>query len=211
MQDRSLPFAQTVATPGSQRAEARGRVVPRERVQAALEAQKLRDAAYADARAIRERARAERDEIAAAARAEGLQQGASELAAAWLRLQAKQAQADHDTLERAIELARILAERVIGETLQADPTKIVALARGAMRQLWRARQVQVHAHPEDAHVLEQHVRGLGLPPERVAVVPDASRERGSLRFVSDLGELDGALSPQLDRLATVIHRELLGS
>lgn len=209
MQGLTLACADTQpASIQAARAVERARIVRRERVEIAREAARLlEDAKRQAAHALRQ-AEQEAAAIREKAEAEGLQQGAARLAARWLDLQRREADADREALERSVTIGRLLAERLIGESLRLDPDVVAGIAREAMHHLWRSRRVSIYAHPDDVEALERHIATFGMPPERVLVVPDESRERGSLRFTSDFGELDGAVGPQLDRLADAVRQEL---
>jgi flagellar biosynthesis/type III secretory pathway protein FliH len=162
--------------------------------------------AQAQAEAILQQANSERDRIVAQARQQGLQEASATVAAAWLALRHRQEQADRDAQERVIAMARILAERLLGEALRLEPATVVALARQALQSLRRARQVVIEAHPDDVPVLQDHLASLQLNAEVARVVPDASRARGCLRVVSDLGVLEADLAPQLDRLVEALRQ-----
>ena len=187
---------------------AQGRIVRRERLEIAQQAACLLDDAKREAERILSQAESEAAKVRDNARAEGIEQGAAQLASHWLDLERREADADRDALERSITIGRLLAERVIGESLHLDPDAVAGIAREAMHHLWRSRRVTIYAHPEDVAALERHIATFGMPPERILIAPDEGRERGSLRFVSDFGELDGAIGPQLDRLADTIRQEL---
>jgi len=167
--------------------------------------------ARAQAEQLVREANEERDRIKEQAHREGLEQAKAELAAAWLVVQRREADEDRAGLDRSVELGRLLAERMIGESLRMHPDTVAALAREAMHQLWRARAVVIHAHPSDVPSLQEHLATFGIPPERIRLESDPERQRGNLRFESDLGELDGALAPQLDRLAEALRRGLVSS
>lgn len=186
----------------------RGRIVRRERVEVAREAAQVLALARQQASELEHEARARAEAILRGAEQEGLERGAAKLATAWMRVHQAEAKADQAALDRSITIGRLLAERLIGETLRIDPERVADLAREAMHHLWRSRRVAIHAHPDDVAALQRHVATFGMPPERIAVMADPSRQRGSLRFTSDFGELDGEIGPQLDRLAEAIRQEL---
>ncbi|MFW5740919.1 MAG: FliH/SctL family protein [Myxococcota bacterium] len=209
MQALTLGCAETqpASVDAARRAE-RGRVIRRERVEIAQRAAELLDDARRQAADCIHEAEQEAERIRQGARKEGLEQGSAELAASWLEFHRRETEADQAALDRSITIGRLLAERLIGESLRLDADVVAGMAREAMHQLWRSRKVSIYAHPDDVAALERHVATFGMPPERILIVPDPARTRGSLRFTSDFGELDGALGPQLDRLAEAIRQEL---
>jgi flagellar biosynthesis/type III secretory pathway protein FliH len=208
MESLTLASAQTQpATPESDRI-GRGHIVRRERVEVAQEAARVLSAARAQAATLIRTAEQEAERIRGEARAKGLEEGSAQLAASWLAFQKREAQTDQAALDRSVTIGRLLAERLIGESLRLDPDLVAEIAREAMLHLWRSRRVTIHAHPDDVAALERQCATFGMPPERIVIVPDGERSPGSLRFTSDFGELDGELGPQLDRLAEAIRQEL---
>lgn len=201
-QDR--PAGPPTATPA-------GRLVGRQVVEEAAHAQQLIEQARQQAAAILLEAEQERARLEHDAQREGLAQGTAMLAASWVKLRAADAAADRRNEERVIEVARVLAERLLGEALRTEPATITSLAREAMRQLRRARRIAIEAHPQDADALRASLAELQVDPDVVEVADAPERRRGDLRVVSDLGTLDAALAPQLDRLVEAIRRQLVGS
>ena len=114
----------------------------------------------------------------------------------------------HLKTHQSVELARILAERLLGEALNLAPERIVTLAREALNQARGARRVTIVAHPDDVAVLEQSLGELGALAELTRVVSDPRRARHSLRLETDIGTLDADLAPQLERLARKLRETL---
>ena len=110
-------------------------------------------------------------------------------------------------LDQVVSLARLLAERLLGEALAVDPTRVVALARQALAEARGARQVTIAAHPDDVPLLERALAERQLAPP-LAFVADRARARGHLRLETDIGSLDAELGPELDRLTEKL-REVL--
>jgi flagellar biosynthesis/type III secretory pathway protein FliH len=188
--------------------DAQGRVVERAVAEAAREASDRLARAEQAARAVvddaERTARAMRDQ----ARAEGRQEGAAELAAAWIKLRAAEDARDERDLDRTVELARAMAERLMGEALLLDPAKIVSMARQTLASARQARHVVVRAHPADAATLRAQLPSLGLEAAAIEIHADEARTRGSLLIETDLGILDADLTLQLDRLARSLRDSL---
>jgi flagellar biosynthesis/type III secretory pathway protein FliH len=140
-------------------------------------------------------------------RREALAEASSRLAAEFIALRAAEDRADERALERTTELARLLAERLLGEALALDPTRVVALARRALADLRGARQVTLVAHPEDRALLERALAD-GQLGNVTCVSSSAERARGSLRIETELGVLDADTAPQLDRLIASLREAL---
>jgi flagellar assembly protein FliH/type III secretion protein L len=175
-------------------------------------------AAHDESRALLARAEQQAEHVLAAARVEALslraraaEEGHAEAAATWAARSIALAQKEHTLAERnvdrLVDLARLLAERLLGEALRVDPTRVTALARQALTEAQGARRIEIAAHPDDAPLLAKEL-GLAGAEAGVRIVPDPTRARGHLRFDTELGSLDAALGPQLERLTTKLRASL---
>jgi flagellar biosynthesis/type III secretory pathway protein FliH len=168
-------------------------------------------AAHDESRAIVQRAEQRAAELlaraeaeAASLRAHAADQGRGEAAASFaarsLSLAAREHAIDEHSTDRLVDLARLLAERLLGEALRLDPSRIAALARQALTEAQGARRIEIAAHPEDAALLAKELEVAGFE-QAARILPDPTRSRGSLRIETELGSLDAELAPQLERLA----------
>ena len=185
-----------------------GRVAEREVVEAAEKARAIVARAEAEASEIVARARREAADLRLRVEVEARAEAVARLAAHALALSYKEDQALERNLDRVVEVARVLAERLLGEALALEPRRIVAIARRALDEARGARHVTIIAHPDDAALIEQtlvsvHAGGAAR------VLADPERPRNSLRLDTDIGVLDADLAPQLDRLLPKL-RESLG-
>jgi flagellar biosynthesis/type III secretory pathway protein FliH len=187
----------------------RGQIVRREVLDAAERARTLLANAEARAQAIVTEAEQAAAELRLRAEAEGRADAAAKVAARALALRHHEARADERTLDRSVELARLLAERLLGESLRVAPEQVIALAKQALSEARGARRISLLAHPEDAKILEQSLPALGLDPSTAQVRSDPGRTRGNLRIETEIGVLDAELAPQLERLSLKL-RESLG-
>jgi flagellar biosynthesis/type III secretory pathway protein FliH len=185
-----------------------GRVVPKAIVDASAEATRMLAKARADAQALVAAAERRAADLKLRAEAEARAEASAKLAAHALALAAYEAKADERALTRTVELARLLAERLLGASLAVAPEQVVTLARQALAEARGARRLSIVAHPEDAALLSQSLASLGVAVDTVRVVSDAARQRGSLRIETDIGVLDADLAPQLDRLALKLRETL---
>jgi flagellar biosynthesis/type III secretory pathway protein FliH len=147
-------------------------------------------------------------ELRLRAEAEGRADAAAKIAARALALRHHEACADERALGRSVELARLLAERLLGESLRVAPEQVTALAKQALGEARGARRISLVAHPEDARILEQNLLALGLDPSTARVRADAQRTRGNLRIETEIGVLDAELAPQLERLSLKLRESL---
>jgi flagellar biosynthesis/type III secretory pathway protein FliH len=162
-------------------------------------------AAHDEAERIREAARQDAGRIADEARAQAREDEIARLAATFLALKkADEDRAERD-LERTVEIAKILAERLVGEGLAIEPGRIAALAANALTETRGARSVRIDAHPDDVASLREALTAVG---HSATVNADATLSRGSLVVHTDLGSIDAQLRPQLDRLAKALREAM---
>jgi flagellar biosynthesis/type III secretory pathway protein FliH len=199
--------AETLSRPVQTSEPLRARIVPEAVVLASDRAAEIVARAEARARAILGEAEAAAAALHERTRKEARDAALAELAAHALRLARNEAAADERATARLVDLARLLAERLLGEALRLEPGHVVALARNAIAEARGARLIRIVAHPDDAAELERALAEGGL--ERVsAVVASSERSRGSLRLDTEIGTLDADLAPQLDRLAAAVRASL---
>jgi flagellar biosynthesis/type III secretory pathway protein FliH len=198
--------AVTVDVP-ARAAEQRSKRVPAQIVDAAESARQILATAEARAREIVSAAEAAASALAQRAQEEGRAAAVVELAERALHLSRLEAEHDQRGINRLIELARLLAERLLGEALRLEPSQVVALAEHALTEARGARRITIVAHPDDSAELERALAEGRL--ERVVhVVASAERSRGSLRLETEIGVLDADLAPQLGRLAEALRASL---
>jgi len=178
-----------------------GRLLKAAAADASVQATGIVARAEDKARAILAAAEARARAIGDEARDEGRRAGLAELAAGWVKLRTEQESRDERDLDRTTELARFMAERLIGESLAVAPAQIQSIARQALVTARRSRRIAVRAHPDDADALRRDLASLGLEGAAIEIHADVGRTRGSLLFDTDLGTLDANLTLQLDRLA----------
>jgi flagellar biosynthesis/type III secretory pathway protein FliH len=185
----------------------RGRVAPKTEVEAAERARTLVARAQTTADEIVEHARREAAEKRLGALVEARAEAAARVAAHALALAEHEGRALERNLDRIVEVARVLAERLLGEALELEPKRVLSLARRALEEARGARRVTIVAHPEDARLIEEALSSLKAPGA-AAVLVDPARARGSLRLDTDVGVLDADLAPQLDRLLPKLRESL---
>ncbi len=184
------------------------RVVPRVVLDAHEEAARLLADARARARAIVEEAELAVRDVRFRAEVEGRADGVAKVAAHALALARHEARAAERQLDELVELARLLAERLLGEALALEPERVVAIARQALGEARGARRIQIVAQPDDAAILKRDLAELGVDATLVSIEIDEGRRRGDLRLVTDIGILDAELAPQIGRLAAKLRETL---
>jgi flagellar biosynthesis/type III secretory pathway protein FliH len=118
--------------------------------------------------------------------------------------QAEQKRLDRDR-DRIIAVAVVLAERLLGASLEIDPARIASLARGVLAEAGGARRAVIDSHPLDAQALREHLSISGLDVQSVEVCVDLTLARGELRLHTDVGTIDAKLALRFDRLAAALH------
>jgi flagellar biosynthesis/type III secretory pathway protein FliH len=205
---QALAGATRVALQIEEKTLPRGQVVRSEVLQAAERARSLLAVAEARAAHVVSDAEHAAAELRLRAEAEGRADAAAKIAARAIALRQHEARADERALDRSVELARLLAERLLGESLRVAPEQVVSLAKQALGEARGARRITLVAHPEDARILEQSLPALGLDQATAQVRSDAARTRGNLRIETEIGVLDAELAPQLTRLALKLRESL---
>jgi flagellar biosynthesis/type III secretory pathway protein FliH len=186
----------------------RGQLVRREVLAAADRARSLLAAAEEQAAKLIDDAERAAAELCLRAETEARADAAARIAARALALRHYEARADERSLDRCVELARLLAERLLGESLRVAPEQVTALARQALSEARGARRITLVAHPEDAKLLEFSLPALGLDAAVVLLRADPTRSRGNLRIETEIGVLDAELAPQLERLSLKLRESL---
>jgi len=165
--------------------------------------------ARAEAERIVAEARARADAIVAEAAekaaAEAREREVARLAAGFLELREAEARRMERDLDRLVELAVILAERLVGEAIRVEPARVAELAAAAIQEARGARRVRIDACPEDVAALEETLGAIGQIAD---IHADPTLGRGSLVVHTDLGRVDARLQPQLARLAVALREAL---
>jgi flagellar biosynthesis/type III secretory pathway protein FliH len=198
----SLPISQT-STSRSFEKLTRAELEAKENAARALaEAKRAADAIVAEARA-------KAQSVAQNAAREAAEAEQAKVAALYTALRAREERSAEAQVDRSVELARVLAERLLGESLHVDAQTVAKLARQALAEAQGARTVRIEAHPDDIATLKQHTGMLNIS-QVASISADATLERGSLRLHTDLGTIDAQLRPQLERLAAALRDALRG-
>jgi flagellar biosynthesis/type III secretory pathway protein FliH len=125
-----------------------------------------------------------------------------------LELRKRQAELSRNVLDRSVDFATILAERVLGEELALAPDRVRALARQVIEEAAGARHAIIVAHPRDASELRAGLGGLGSLLDSVGIEDDATLSRGHIRVETELGVIEADLPGQLERLSTQLRKLL---
>jgi flagellar assembly protein FliH len=108
---------------------------------------------------------------------------------------------------RAVELALVLAEKIVGESLALDPSLVLANVTGALRAAAERDQLVVEVNPDDLEAVREATSDLlsrvgGV--HKLEIVPERRVPRGGCVVRTLEGEVDARISEKL-----LLARELL--
>jgi flagellar biosynthesis/type III secretory pathway protein FliH len=138
----------------------------------------------------------------------GRADGLARLAAHAAHLREREARADAASLDRTVDLARLLAERLLCRALELTPGEITALARRSLAEAGGARRVRLFAHPADATLLRAATSAFDSDGRVIAIIDDSALTRGDVRLETDVGVVDARLRGSLARLADRLREAL---
>jgi flagellar assembly protein FliH len=97
-----------------------------------------------------------------------------------------------------VQLALLIAKRVLHRELNVDESAIAALARVAFDRLSRAESYKVTVHPRFVNAIAAAVPAAIA--SQVRIEPDAAREPGTLIIESPDGTIDASIDTQLEEI-----------
>ncbi|MEZ5102670.1 MAG: FliH/SctL family protein [Thermoleophilia bacterium] len=171
--------------------------------------------AEAEAAAVRARAEGEGYE---AGFASGLAAARAEAAPTLETLEAivREAAGARDALAEALELriaelAVLVAEKVLGATVEARPEAVLDVVGAALRRVAARDHLVVEVNPADLDLVREHVEGMtgrlgGF--HRVEVVAERRVGRGGCILRTQEGEVDASFEEQLARAQVVLLEAL---
>ena len=178
--------------------------------------------ASADAAMVLAAAESEAEGIRAGAHAEGFAAGRDEAlatlapAASTLDRAAEELRAaTHAAAERleaeAVELAILLAEKIVGATVEARPELVVEAVRGALRGLMERERVVVLVNPDDLELVREAMGGVvsalgGI--EHCEVQAERRVGRGGAVVRTPDGDVDARVESKLERAREVVAAAL---
>jgi flagellar assembly protein FliH len=95
-----------------------------------------------------------------------------------------------------IRLAMAIARRILRRELAIDPDALHGLILGALEKLQSQEICRVRVHPSHAAAVTASLKQMASTAP-VEVLPDASREVGTVIFETDRGNLDASVESQL--------------
>lgn len=189
------------------------RAVANRRIPAAIaaahaDAARIIDDAMNHAGRLEERARERVSDVSRLAAEESREKELARLAATAIYLDARARTYSAAELDRSVELARLLAERIIGAELTLSPERISHLAEELLGEAKGARSARIFGCREDLEALVGTFASLGLPAGTATFEEDPSLGRGSIVIESDVGTVDGRLATRLPLFAAALLEAL---
>jgi flagellar assembly protein FliH len=113
--------------------------------------------------------------------------------------------AEHDV----VQLALLIAKRVLHRQLSVDEGALTAIARVAFERLTRSESYTVTVHPRFAAAIKSALPGNQL--SRVHIEPDPNCEPGTLIIHSVEGVIDASVDAQLEEISRGLADRLAGA
>jgi flagellar assembly protein FliH len=173
---------------------------------AAAEAQRIRELAYAEGHA---EGRARGHELGHAE----IQTAARAVTEALAQLTSMRAQLAEAIERDAVELALALSAKILAGALEVQPERVVDAVRGALRRVADRRRITVLVDPADLELVsgaigELQARAGGI--ELCEVQADRRVGRGGAVVRTVEGEVDASVATQLQRAREAVQAELGG-
>jgi len=177
----------------------------------AVDAADVLAAAHAEADAIRALAHAEGLAAGREAALAELQPAAAALEEGARRLGEESAAVAERLELQAVELGLLLAEKIVGAAVAADPELVVEAVRGALRGLVERERVTVLVHPDDLELVRGAMGGLvatlgGI--EHAEVQAERRVGRGGAVVRTPEGDVDARVETKLERARDVVEAAL---
>jgi flagellar biosynthesis/type III secretory pathway protein FliH len=124
--------------------------------------------------------------------------------------QARHTAADH-VEAHAVDLALMLAEKIVGAAIQVQPERVVDVVRGGLRLLTDREGVVVVVNPDDFDTVKKaHDDLIGSSGgfASLDIQSDRRVQRGGAIVRTAVGEIDATLETKLERAREVLERDL---
>jgi flagellar biosynthesis/type III secretory pathway protein FliH len=189
-------------------AKRRASILRRELLSAIDDATRVREEAEAAAATKLREAQARCDEMLRAAQQQGYENGLAEGLAGVARIANREQDFDRRALDRSIELARLLAERLVERELTTDADTVRAMAQGVLTELRGVRTVTLATHPADVEQIAAALAEGSTGPAAVQVKGNPTLKRGDFELTTEAGSLAASLGARLDVLARALRESL---
>ena len=112
---------------------------------------------------------------------------------------------------RAIELAIVLAQKIIATTLELEPARMLSVVQGALRHLVDRDEVVLEVNPADVAIVHAEIESLDpsvAGPKSISVAGERRVGRGGCVVRTREGEIDAQIDVQLERAAEILRKSL---
>jgi flagellar assembly protein FliH len=109
---------------------------------------------------------------------------------------------------RAVELALMLAEKILGTALDVDPSLVGDLATGALRRVVSHDRIELDVNPEDVDLVRETLasdKNELASTRRIDVISERRVARGGCVVRTVDGEIDARVEKQLERAAAILR------
>ncbi len=184
------------------------RRIPAVTAAAHAEASRIVDDAVRHATALEAAARSRVADVVRLASEEAREIEVAKLSAVALHLEARERRYTEGEAERAMTLARLLAERVVSAELTVAPERIADIALELLAETRGSATARIVVCPDDQAAATAAFARLGLAQGVVTFAVDPALTRGSVVVETDLGTIDGRLETRLPRLVQALTEAL---
>jgi flagellar biosynthesis/type III secretory pathway protein FliH len=184
-------------------APARGepaRIVRRERLEAEAQAEHILARARSEAEDQRRAAQAAQAEARAQAVEEGYREGLARAAAEVSASLAHEQRQNQSHADRLVQLATLLAERILGRALELDGLALRDMATVLLAEVRGAQRITFRCRPGDVTELQDALAGFRAHAD-IRVEGSAELGPGDFELITDVGTLKGAIGSRLELLA----------
>jgi flagellar assembly protein FliH len=113
--------------------------------------------------------------------------------------------------QRAVELALVLAEKILATSLALDPSLVGSIATGALRRIVARDRIELDVNPEDVELvraaLASDTNELSSS-RRIDVIAERRVRRGGCVVRTVDGEIDARIEKQLERAAAILRESI---
>jgi flagellar assembly protein FliH len=126
-------------------------------------------------------------------------------------LQAEKRELAAKAEQSALELAFLLAHKIVGDELQIRPEAVADIAKSAVKQVLDCDQIRLRVNPDDvAHLraIQGDLESMLGKTAPLEIRADQSVERGGCLIETERGNLDARIASQLETLRAGLKDQL---
>jgi flagellar biosynthesis/type III secretory pathway protein FliH len=113
--------------------------------------------------------------------------------------------------QRAVELALVLAEKILATSLALDPSLVGSIATGALRRIVSRDRIELDVNPEDVGLVTAALASDAnelSSSRRIDVIAERRVPRGGCVVRTVDGEIDARIEKQLERAAGILRESI---